>query len=284
MRLTKHHGLGNDFLVLLDADGSKPLPADQVRTLCDRHRGVGADGLIRATRPTAGDAALGLVARMQLVNADGSPAEMSGNGIRCLAQALVMAGWATGPEVAIATDAGVRTVTIHEQVDATTQISSVDMGPAEILGDAPEWSGGPFRRALLVDVGNPHLVLDLAPDHAAAADHDTGVVRLVELGERVNGKLSEGANVHLLTDGGRGSIVIRTYERGVGPTLACGTGACAAAAAARRWGVADDPVVVRMAGGEAQVTLGEAGVAVELRGPATAVAAIDVPVPTPVGA
>jgi diaminopimelate epimerase len=280
MRLTKHHGLGNDFLVLLDADGSQPLTPDQVRALCDRHRGVGADGLIRATRP--GDAAAagdpGLVAVMELTNADGSRAEMSGNGIRCLAQALVAAGWAAGPALPIATDAGLRTVTVHEQVDALTQVSSVEMGSARVVGEAPEWAGGPVRRALLVDMGNPHLVLELAPGHEDAAAADTGDVRLVELGERVNAKVPGGANVHLLAPDG-GGVAIRTYERGVGPTQACGTGACASAAAAQAWGLAGDRVPVRQPGGPAQVTLGST---VVLRGPATLVATVDVPhVPNP---
>jgi diaminopimelate epimerase len=277
MRLTKHHGLGNDFLVLLDADGSHSLTPEQVRALCDRHRGVGADGLIRATRP--GEAvAVGIVAIMELTNADGSRAEMSGNGIRCLAQALVAAGWAPGPALPISTDAGLRTVTVHDQVDAVTQVSSVEMGPARVVGDAPEWAGGPFRRALLVDMGNPHLVVELAPGHEQAAAGDTGDVRLVELGERVNAKLPDGANVHLLAPDGDGSdgIVIRTYERGVGPTLACGTGACASAAAALAWGLAGTRVPVRQPGGSAEVTL---GATVVLRGPATLVATIDVPGP-----
>jgi diaminopimelate epimerase len=284
MRLTKHHGLGNDFLVLLDADGSRSLSPDQVRALCDRHRGVGADGLIRATRP--GDAVnVGIVAIMELTNADGSRAEMSGNGIRCLAQALVAAEWAPGPALPISTDAGLRTVTVHDPFDSVTQVSSVEMGPARVVGDAPEWAGGPFRRALLVDMGNPHLVVELAPGHEQATAADTGDVRLVELGERVNAKLPDGANVHLLAPDGDGSdgtagVAIRTYERGVGPTLACGTGACASAAAALAWGLAGDRVPVRQPGGPAEVTLG--GTAVVLRGPATFVATVDVP--EPVGA
>jgi diaminopimelate epimerase len=282
MRLTKHHGLGNDFLVLLDADGSRSLGPDEVRALCDRHRGVGADGLIRATRP--GDAvAFGIVARMELTNADGSRAEMSGNGIRCLAQALVAAGWAPGPALPISTDAGLRTVTVHDQAGAATQVSSVEMGVPDLVGDAPEWATGPFRRALRVDMGNPHLVLELAPGHEDAAAGDTDDVRLVELGERVNAKLPGGANVHLLAPDGPGGpgVAIRTYERGVGPTLACGTGACASAAAARAWGLAGDRVPVRQPGGVAEVTLGSAAV---LRGPSTFVATVDVPdLPDPTG-
>lgn len=277
MRLTKHHGLGNDFLVVLDTDASHPIDADLARALCDRHTGVGADGLLRASPAVAGSPAL---ARMELRNADGSPAEMSGNGIRCLAQALVLGGWPgvessapAGAEIPIDTDAGLRTVTLHDRVDAVTLSLSVEMGTARVEGEAPEWTGGPVARALVVDMGNPHLVLDLSGAPAGAAAE----VDLVAVGESVNAKVPGGANVHLLTaEPGTGGIAVRTYERGVGPTQACGTGACASAAAARVWGVAGAAVPVDMPGGRAEVTLGAAdGDPVVLRGPATFVAEIE---------
>jgi diaminopimelate epimerase len=269
MRLTKHHGLGNDFLVLLDLDASHPLDADLARALCDRHTGVGADGLIRAT-PAAPDARAPM--RMELRNADGSRAEMSGNGIRCLAQALLLADPGLGPDVPIATDAGLRTVTVHEQVDEVTHSLSVAMGVARVDGEAPEWAGGDVARALLVDMGNPHVVLDLSGAPAGAAEE----IDLVEVGETVNGKIPGGANVHLVTAGrAPGGIAIRTYERGVGLTLACGTGACASALAARAWGLAGDRVPVAQPGGTAEVTLGSGpDDEVVLRGPATYVGEI----------
>jgi diaminopimelate epimerase len=269
MRLTKHHGLGNDFLVLLDLDASHPLDADLARALCDRHTGVGADGLIRAT-PAAPDARAPM--RMELRNADGSRAEMSGNGIRCLAQALLLADPGLGPDVPIATDAGLRTVTVHEQVDEVTHSLSVAMGVARVDGEAPEWAGGDVARALLVDMGNPHVVLDLSGAPAGAAEE----IDLVEVGETVNGKIPGGANVHLVTAGrAPGGIAIRTYERGVGLTLACGTGACASAVAARAWGLAGDRVPVAQPGGTAEVTLGSGpDDEVVLRGPATYVGEI----------
>jgi diaminopimelate epimerase len=260
---------------VLDANGSQPVSTAQVRQLCDRRRGVGADGLIRAIRPSRAE---GAVAVMELFNSDGSRAEMSGNGIRCLAQALVMAGWSAGPEVVIATDSGVRTVTVHERVDAATQIFSVAMGEARVGADAPEWAGGAIRRAVHVDVGNPHLVVELAPGEAAAVEGDTEAVALVELGERVNAKVPGGANVHLLAVVDDGHVAIRSYERGAGPTQACGTGACAAAAAARAWGLVGARVTVTVPGGVAEVTLADEAV---LRGPATVVAAVDAPVPAP---
>jgi diaminopimelate epimerase len=267
MRLTKHHGLGNDFLVLLDDDASHPLDADVASALCDRRTGVGADGLIRATPldAVADDA----VATMDLRNADGSLAETSGNGVRCLAQALILAGWADGPTIPIRTAAGRAVVTLHDRAEPRTHTFSAEMGVARVGGEAPEWAGGPVRRALRVDVGNPHLVLEV---------RGLDDVDVVELGESVNAKEPGGANVHLLTaeteTGDR--IAIRTYERGVGPTLACGTGACAAAVAARAWGLVSDVVAVGQPGGTAYVTLGPDG-SVVLRGPATLVATVELP-------
>lgn len=264
MRLTKHHGLGNDFLVLLDDEASHPLDADVARALCDRRTGVGADGMIRATLDAIAEDA---VAAMDLRNADGSPAETSGNGIRCLAQALILAGWAGGPTIPIRTDAGRRVVTLHDRADRRTHTLSVEMGVARVGGEAPEWAGGPVRRTLRVDVGNPHLVFEVG-----GADE----IDIVELGESVNAKESGGANVHLLTAEAGDHIAIRTYERGVGPTLACGTGACAAAVAARAWGLVGGVVAVDQAGGTADVTVGADG-AVVLRGPATLVATVELP-------
>jgi diaminopimelate epimerase len=265
MRLTKHHGLGNDFLVLLDDDASHALDADVARALCDRRTGVGADGLIRGTPldVAADDAA----ATMDLRNADGSAAETSGNGIRCLAQALILEGWAEGPTVPIRTDAGRRVVTVHDRAEPRTHTLSVEMGVARVGSDAPEWAGGPVRRTLRVDVGNPHLVIEVQ----ALDDVD-----IVELGEGVNAKEPGGANVHLLAGEAGDRIAIRTYERGVGPTLACGTGACAAAVAARAWGLVGDVVGVDQAGGTADVTMAADG-AVVLRGPATLIAAVELP-------
>lgn len=269
MRLTKHHGLGNDFLVVLDPEAAHPLDAEIARQLCDRHTGIGADGVMRAVPPAPGEPA---IARMELRNADGSRAEMSGNGIRCFAQALRLGGWpgAEADEIAVATDAGLRTVTVHGRVDEVTLDLSVDMGTARITGEAPEWTGGAIGRALLVDVGNPHLVLDLSAAPAEAAAE----VDLVAVGESVNAKIPGGANVHLLSTEGD-TVVVRPYERGVGPTRACGTGACASAAAARRWGLAGDRVPVSMPGGRVEVALGPGeDDPVRLRGPASYVAAV----------
>jgi diaminopimelate epimerase len=225
---------------------------------------------------------------MELFNADGSVAEMSGNGIRCLAQALLLEGWAARDDrVVIATRAGVRTVSVRRTFDdsrwdgpqgggsgsgfSATLVLSVDMGPVRLGGDAPEWVGAGVRRAMWADVGNPHLVAEVA-DEGDVSKHE-----LVHLGEKVNGSAPHGANVHLLVVGSGDDVVsIRSYERGVGLTEACGTGACASAAVAHHWGLVGPSVTVQMPGGQAVV---DVGATVTLTGPATVVAAVDYPWP-----
>ncbi|HEY8545252.1 MAG TPA: diaminopimelate epimerase [Acidimicrobiales bacterium] len=283
MRLTKHHGLGNDFLVLLDRKGDHPIDPALARALCDRHRGVGADGLLRASRPAAdgGWAGAGGERRgdppdavMELLNADGSRAEMSGNGIRCLVQALVLDGWVDAKpdgatQVAVATDAGLRTVVVEKALNPCTHLLTVDMGPIRFDPDGVDWSGGPFVRSTWVDIGNPHLVVEVDEGE------DLDAVELVALGERVNAATPGGANVHVLRPGrSKDRVTIRTYERGVGPTAACGTGACASAAVAHRWGLVGQRVAVDQPGGSVTVGLGST---VQLTGPATVIAALEYP-------
>ncbi len=244
MKLEKYHGLGNDFLVLLDLDDRHPVDGATARALCDRHTGVVADGLIRAT---AGRAPSTYV--MELYNADGGRAEMSGNGIRCLALALVDAGHESGPEIAITTDAGPRTVRV---ADGPTAIS-VDMGVATT-------EPGPGQ-SLLVDMGNPHLVVEVQDPYDA------------DLGREAR-RLGTDVNLELVAEGpGPDELTMRVWERGVGETQACGTGACAAAVAAHRWGIVGHLVTVHQPGGAVQVGLGDDRIV--LTGPATWVATVD---------
>jgi diaminopimelate epimerase len=266
MRLTKHHGLGNDFLVLLDLDGIRPVSPDQAVELCDRRTGVGADGLLRVTAGTGG-----ADVTMRLLNADGSVAEMSGNGIRCLAQAVFQAGLATPPVLRVATDAGLRTVTALERRGNRTHRLSVEMGQAKVGDAQPEWVEGDVLRALHVDLGNPHIVLQWGQEQLPDQDE------LIALGSRIDGATPGGANVEIIRPGGAdGELEMVVYERGVGPTQACGTGACAAAAAAHAWELVGEQVSVAMPGGPVDVTLGDP---VLLIGDATSVAIIDAPWP-----
>ena len=262
MRLTKHHGLGNDFLVLLDLDGTHPITADDAVALCDRRTGVGADGLLRVTAGTGG-----ADVSMELLNADGSPAEMSGNGIRCLAQAVFDAGVVAPPVVRVATEGGVRTVTVLSQSTPTTHQMSVDMGEAKVIGAEPEWVDAEVLRAVRVDVGNPHVVLQWATSQLP------GRARLVDLGSHIDASTPGGINVEVIVvDPAGGHLALVVYERGVGPTMACGTGACAATAAAHEWGLCGTTAVVQMPGGSVQVTLGEP---VVLSGDVTSIAQIE---------
>jgi len=249
MRLEKYHGLGNDFLVLLDLDGRHPLGAEEARALCDRHRGVGADGVIRVTAgPT-----------MELYNADGGRAEVSGNGIRCLARAVVDSGLAQGPNISVTTDAGRRDVRIGDD-----GMVSVDMREASVQEAGGTDLPGGALRAAGVDMGNPHLVV--------LVDGEPGPdVR----GYAARRAVADGINVEVVTVGPEaGALTMRVWERGVGETQSCGTGSCAAAAAARSWGLADDHVVVHQPGGDLRVDL--TGDTVVLTGPAVHVCSVEV--------
>jgi diaminopimelate epimerase len=247
LRLTKHHGAGNDFLVLLDPDDRRPLSAEEARALCDRRRGIGADGVLRAVSGT-GAAALS----MDLRNADGGVAEMSGNGIRCLVQAAVEAGLVPAGALVVQTLGGLRSVEYRSLPDAGLGYGRVDMGRAvlgaELGGEAP----GDARWGHHVDMGNPHVVLFGRP-----VGDDT--VRTV--GAALERSVPGGANVEFVWPGpGPGELTLRVWERGVGETLACGTGACAVAASAHAHGEADRRVRVHSPGGALDVELGPTGI------------------------
>jgi len=266
IRLTKHHGLGNDFLVHLR---DEPVaPADTAHwgqvaiELCHRRRGIGADGLIiAAPDPDGADAT------MLLFNSDGSRAELSGNGIRCLAQAMAAARHQSAATYTVATDAGRRVVSVEPAATEHTVKASVDMGAIVDIDPPAGWAEigcDPLRPVAHVSLGNPHSVVGV--DDLAAVD-------LAAIGARV-----PDVNVEIVTAGGaHHEVVMRVHERGAGITEACGTGACAAAFAAARWGLAapkDGEIVVTMDGGAARVRLGPT---VTLIGPATFVATIEVP-------
>ncbi len=266
LRLSKRHGAGNDFLVLVDPDGSSPLSAPLARALCHRRTGVGADGLIRVTPGRDG---ADLV--MELRNADGSEAEMSGNGMRCLAQAAAEAGLVDGPTFTVATAGGLRTVELRPSAAPAEGWASVDMGPVA-LGDEPPPPPG-ARRARRADVGNPHLVLLV---------DDPSSVDLPAAGPPAAVPYPGGVNVEFIAPvpGRPGHIDLVVWERGAGATLACGTGSVAAAEVARSWGLAGDTVTVHNPGGALEVALGPApGDGTRLAGPVAKVADVVVAMP-----
>lgn len=263
--LTKHHGLGNDFLVVFHP----PVPAADLpalaRRLCDRRRGVGADGLLVA------ESEAGYAARMWLYNADGSLAEMSGNGIRCFAQAVSMRRGDLDDQ-RILTDAGDRFVTLSTTGAADTILASVDMGTVDPIAEPDGWGTlgcHPDRPVAHLSLGNPHSVVGVEDVHE---------VDLLALGLKV-----PQVNLEIVEAGEhQHEVRMRVHERGAGITEACGTGACATAFAAARWGLAtpsDGKLVVHMDGGSATVTLDSpAPGRVTLTGPATYVATIEIAV------
>jgi diaminopimelate epimerase len=268
VRLTKHHGLANDFLVALDEVNGRALTVDGdvARRLCDRRTGLGADGLIHGVRPDP-EAPPGTDVVMRLFNSDGSRAEMSGNGIRCLVQALAFARGAETGWFTVLTDGGLRTLELTATAPNVAQVS-VTMGPARRGPEVPPPVDEELDdRHVTVDMGNPHLVIETeAPE----------TIDLETRGGWLERQFAEGVNVEFIAkDGGRAdTIVLRVWERGAGVTQACGTGACAAAHAAHTWGLVGDVVTVEMPGGAAQVRLGED---IVLVGPSVLVAEIEVP-------
>jgi len=261
LTLTKHHGLGNDFLVAFDP-GVDDLPGF-ARRLCDRRRGIGADGLLVAER------AEGYDARMTLYNADGSRAEMSGNGIRCFAQALAARRGDLAPQ-RILTDAGERVVTLLATADPATIEARVEMGDVMEIDQPDGWAGlgcHPDRPVAHLSLGNPHSVVGV---------DEVAVVDLALLGAQV-----PQVNLEIIEPGPEANAVtMRVHERGAGITEACGTGACAAAFAARSWGLVargDGDVVVHMDGGTATVSFApDTPERAVLTGPATHVATIEI--------
>lgn len=287
----KGHGTGNDFVLVADPDGEREITALQAAGLCDRHLGIGADGLIRAVRSENLPEGRDLLAEdsealwfMDYRNADGSVSEMCGNGVRVFVAFLIDQGLASlepGEVLPIGTRAGVKRVERREAGFA------VDMGPWQFIhaaqaeadaGDSLVTADGLDvpRPALSVSMGNPHTVVALAED----AELERLRLFAAPFVEPVP---PHGTNVEFVVPAeplvreGIGNIAMRVHERGVGETQSCGTGACAAAVAIRHWAGAGAPQRwdVRVPGGTVQVafvTGAEGAEHVELSGPAVIVA------------
>ncbi|MER5703049.1 diaminopimelate epimerase [Micromonospora sp. NPDC002296] len=255
MEFTKGHGTGNDFVILPDPDGALDLTPGMVAALCDRRRGLGADGVLRVVRAAkhpegaalAGDAEW----FMDYRNADGSVAEMCGNGARVFVRYLLETGLATpsGAALPVATRAGV----VRALVEGDTV--SVEMRRPRLYDVATAALGGLTLPGTAVDVGNPHLVcalpggLDLAGlDLTRAPVFDAGVFPFgVNVEFTAPGDPVDGTDVHVL---------MRVYERGSAETLSCGTGACAVAAVALRdAGRVTGTATVDVPGGRLTVTV-----------------------------
>ena len=291
--VAKGHGTHNDFVLLDDRTGELGLTGDAVRALADRRGGLGGDGVIRlvaaALEPDGVEAARTdpeAVWFMDYRNADGSVAQMCGNGVRVFAAFLERLGlWDGTGRLAVATRAGVRRVWREQSPDQVAWYG-VDMGPWRLPGgEAAVAAGGdaqvhvrglPVERpGLRVDVGNPHTVLVLASDdELAAADLAVPPVVTPIPGDGTNVELVLPLGESTAPDGDVvGTVRMRVHERGVGETSSCGTGACAAALAVRAWAGpgAPDTWTVLVPGGTLRVTVRPDG-HVELAGPAVLVA------------
>jgi diaminopimelate epimerase len=248
--LTKHHGLGNDFLIALDPP--REVGSADAKRWCDRQTGIGADGLIVATSfPGHDDRSW----TMTLWNADGGRAEISGNGIRCLGQAIGQrrerrSAVEPGTELLIDTDAGSRSLTLYPSGDDTWMVRAA-MGPvAAGPAPSPAWidTGLTPIRQQGVDVGNPHIVAIVDATQFHQAD-------MAAVGPVIESGYPGGINVHVVHVADAQSLELKVWERGVGVTQACGSGACAAAWAANHHGLAGRNISVSMPGGSASVEL-----------------------------
>ncbi|TFV55630.1 diaminopimelate epimerase [Mycobacterium sp. PS03-16] len=276
MRFAKGHGTQNDFVLLPDLDARLALSPAVVAALCDRRRGLGADGVLRVTTAGAAQAA-GVFGRlpegvaaddwyMDYRNADGSIAQMCGNGVRVFSHYLRAAALETRDAFTVGSLAGPRPVTVHA-VDAARADVTVEMGKANRLGTGTAVVGGRRFTGLGVDVGNPHLAcVDPAMTDTALAALDVAAPVTFDTAQ-----FPEGVNVEVLTVPHDGAVSMRVHERGVGETRSCGTGTVAAAVAAlAHSGAATGTLDVRIPGGVVTVTVTEA--TSFLRGPSELVA------------
>lgn len=277
MKFAKGHGTQNDFVVLPDVDARLALTPAAVAALCDRRRGLGADGVLRVTTAGAAQAA-GALARlpegvtpgdwfMDYRNADGSIAEMCGNGVRVFAHYLRACALEDRDEFVVGSLAGPRPVVVQLGAGADTAEVTVDMGKANQFGTGDAIVGGRRFSGLAVDVGNPHLACvdsGLTVESLAALDVAAPVSFDLAM-------FPEGVNVEVLTAPAGGAVTMRVHERGVGETRSCGTGTVAAAVAAL-WhlGAETGAMTVRVPGGEVTVTVTDTSS--YLRGPSVLVA------------
>jgi diaminopimelate epimerase len=254
LRFAKYEGLGNDFLIV-DTTDEALLDAARVAKLCDRHFGVGGDGVLLVMPPTS----LGSRATMVVLNADGSRPEMCGNGLRCVALHLALQDRAQAGSFIVDTDAGPRLVAV-ERGDQGGSVA-VGMGRGQPQGELSYAFGAASLAFSLVSMGNPHAVnFNSGLDERA----------LDELGPALSGSFPAGTNVELVTTRGDRTLDLLVWERGVGRTLACGTGACAVvvAAALQARVPFDTEIEVRLPGGPLRITVTRETLDVTMRGPA----------------
>jgi diaminopimelate epimerase len=255
IRFQKMHGTLNDFVVFHDFDQVINLAPEQVRLICHRRAGVGADGVIIIRKSSVA------AFFMDYVNADGSLAEMCGNGIRCLAKYVYDNGFATTTTLHVETRAGVKTLELFPDSDGKILRVRVDMGkpifdPEQIpvnihtndlpIVDYPVEVDGRIFPAVILSMGNPHCVIITDEDPDSLAREFGPLIEKQPL-------FPARSNVEFIRIADRGRIVMRVWERGSGETLACGTGACAAMVAAALKDRVDLSAAVQLLGGSLEI-------------------------------
>ncbi|HIE14391.1 TPA: diaminopimelate epimerase [Candidatus Bathyarchaeota archaeon] len=251
------HGLGNDFIVIDNRDGKlrDPFISSIAKTLCRRRFSIGADGLLLVYKSSSADV------KMRIFNADGSEAEMCGNGIRCLAKYCYENGICRKNIMSIETLAGIKILSLNV-INGEVDTVSVDMGKPRfnrksipMLGEGECVNeklkvNGEIYKITCLSMGNPHCVIFVD-------DVDNFPVKDVGSKIEVNRLFPERVNVGFVEVLSRHELKARIWERGVGETLACGTGACAAVAAASRLGLIEKKCKVQLSGGILQLEYGE---------------------------
>lgn len=265
MQVTKVHGCGNDFVLIADLDGRVDVGPALVRALCDRHRGVGGDGVIRLAAPVDDRADV----FMDYRNADGGVVEMCGNGVRCVATYVLNRGLLAGDVVRVGSRAGVKDVVVtRRDGDGRVVETRVDMGAPVATGEVtvrvptPDGTAVTAVSTTTVSLGNPHAVVEV---------DDVDKAPVLDWGSRIehDPAFAQGTNVEFITVPDTDVVRGRIWERGVGETLASGTGASAMAVAAHLLGRVGRQVRVEVPGGVLRTdwttdTLFIAGPAVEV--------------------
>lgn len=264
---TKMHGLGNDFVVFDAINQSLSLTTAQVKRICDRHFGVGCDQLLLVEKSRSSDADF----RYRIFNSDGGEVEQCGNGARCFVRFVHDKHLTDKSHIKVETRAGIITISLEADGQVTVNMGAPIFVPASIpfLADAeslryPIEIDHEVYTVGVVSMGNPHAVLQVD-------DVDTTDVRQIGKLLESHARFPNRANIGFMQVIDPGCIRLRVYERGAGETLACGTGACAAAVIGIKWGLLHEQVKVKLPGGELQIQWQGEAYPVMMTGPAQSV-------------
>lgn len=267
LSFTKMQGLGNDFVVIDAYSQSVSLTPAQIKKIADRHFGVGCDQLLLVEKPSSADADF----RYRIFNADGGEVEQCGNGARCFVRYVHDKGLTQKSQICVETACGIIYPKLEENGLVTVDMGAPRFEPAQIpfIADkaAPTYTlkvGNETVSIATVSMGNPHAVQIVADVENAPVQTQGAMIETHErFPKRVNAGFMQVVNPH--------QIKLRVFERGAGETLACGTGACAAAVAGIRLGQLQSPVSVAMRGGELNIGWDGEGTSVMMTGPAVSV-------------